>query len=218
MTARGRSSLATPTITGDRRRGALLIASCTQRPDWQRTNEDFAFCILSQEVSDVPIIPVLFGCEEAILRTGAPVVLVGYGNIDARTPSPQGHHARWKRRSNALARDRRTIDLGDATHTDCTGDSGAPAFVKLADGTWRVFGAASVAPPRVARRARRPGTWAYVPHYVVRAEQASGFNLTPCFDASTGQWSPDTRCTGVPLNPDVSDGTWARMCTEKLDG
>jgi hypothetical protein len=108
--------------------------------------------------------------------------------------------------------DKKTIMLGDASHGTCFDDDGGPAFIELADGSWRVFGAngasdASCTPP---------GTSAYVPHYLAWAEQMSGFDLTPCHDAATGAWSPGPSCTGVPLNPDVSDGTWAQMCTENL--
>src|SRR5438876_11341259 len=64
--------------TSDHRVAArrVPIQTCTQRPNWQSANEDFAFCILSQAVPDVPIIPILFGCEEQALTVGAPVVLV----------------------------------------------------------------------------------------------------------------------------------------------
>jgi hypothetical protein len=205
--------------TNDHVRGAarrVSIQSCTQRPNWQSANEDFAFCILSQDVNDVPIIPVLFGCEEQILRTGTPVVLVGYGNVDEQTPSPQGHKRAVDTTVDTLARDRRTIDLGDATHTQCFGDAGGPAFVKLADGSWRMFGAASTTAVVGGASCRSAGTWAYVPNYVAWAEQASGIDLTPCYDAATRRWSPGPSCAGVPMNPEVSDGTWAQMCTENL--
>jgi hypothetical protein len=204
--------------TDDHARAArrVPIQSCTQRPDWQNANEDFAFCILSQEVTDVPIIPVLFGCEEAILAPRAPVVLVGYGNVDARTPSLMGHK-RWVQTTvDSFPADHKTIDLGDATHTDCFGDSGGPAFVKLADGTWRIFGATGATAVVGGVSCASPGTWAYVPHYLAWAEQTSGFDLTPCHDAASGRWAPGPACGRVPLNPEDSDGTWARMCTENL--
>jgi hypothetical protein len=192
------------------------IQRCTSRPNALNVGEDFAFCVLSQEVNDVPIIPVLFGCEEQILRPGAPVVLVGYGNIDENTPSPNGHK-RWVETTvDSFPRDRRTIDLGDSSHTNCFGDSGGPAFVKLADGSWRMFGATSTTQVINGRSCVSPGTWAYVPHYIAWAEQASGIDLTPCHDAATGAWNPGPTCTSVPLNPEVSLGTWARMCTENL--
>jgi hypothetical protein len=190
----------------------VAVQSCTARPNWDRVGEDFAFCMLAEEVSDVPIIPVLFGCEEKILTVGAPVVLVGYGNVDPNTPSPGGHKRAVQTMVAAMPTDQRTIGLGDAFHGACINDSGGPAFVRLADGSWRMFGADGVTQAACAS----PGTWAYVPHYVAWAEQMSGVDLTPCHDAQTGQYTPGPSCANVPLNPEVSDGTWAHMCTEHL--
>jgi hypothetical protein len=194
----------------------VSIQSCTQRPDWQNANEDFAICVLSQDVNDVPIIPVLFGCDESAVRPGTTVVLVGYGNVDPRTPSLLGHKRAVETTIASFPADQRTVVVGDSTHTSCLGDSGGPAFVKLADGTWRVFGAASAPDVAGVGSCASAGTWAYVPHYLAWAEQASGIDLTPCHDAASGRWSPGPRCTGVPLNPEVSGGTWATMCTENL--
>ncbi len=186
------------------------IERCVPRPVGVEGGEDFAYCILKQEVNDVPIIPVLFGCETSILKAGLDVVLVGYGNISENTPSPGGHK-RWVRTSVRRVRTK-SIDIGDATHGNCFGDSGGPAFVQLPDGTWRVFGATSTtsSPPCASY-----GTWSLIHPYVAWVEQQSGLDITPCYD-SDGTWNPGPKCTGVPLNPEVSGGTWARMCTENL--
>jgi len=186
------------------------IQSCGPRPAGVDGGEDFAYCILKQEVNDVPIIPVLFGCETSILKAGVDVVLVGYGNISENTPSPGGHK-RWVHTNVRRVRSK-SIDIGDATHGNCFGDSGGPAFVRMPDGTWRVFGATSTtADPPCASY----GTWSLIHPYVSWVEQQSGLDITPCYD-SDGTWNPGPKCTGVPLNPEVSDGTWAKMCTENL--
>jgi len=73
------------------------------------------------------------------LKPKQDIVLVGYGNIDEDTESPNGHK-RWVH-APVVKRFTKTIDLGDSNHTNCFGDSGGPAYVQLEDGTWRVFGA-----------------------------------------------------------------------------
>jgi hypothetical protein len=171
---------------------------------------DFAFCMLAEPVN-MPIIPVLFGCETSILKQGQDVVLVGFGNISASTPSPGGHkrfvHAKIDKVNT------RSIDIGDPMHQNCFGDSGGPAFVQLADGSWRVFGATSTTnEPACASL----GTWALIHPNVAWVEQQSGVDITPCFDAASGAWQPGPTCSGVPLNPEVTDGTWANLCTESL--
>jgi hypothetical protein len=109
----------------------------------------------------------------------------------------------------------KTIDLGDSDHTNCFGDSGGPAYVQLDDGSWRVFGATSTSTVVNNVACASNGTWAYLPYYVPWVEQDSGLDITPCYD-SDGKWSPGPGCGGVPTNPEVSGGTWAKMCTESL--
>ena len=187
----------------------VSITKCMAAPGGQSVS-DFGFCVLAEPVA-MPIIPVLFGCETSILKQGQDVVLVGFGNINADTPSPGGHkrfvHAKIDKVST------RSIDIGDPTHQNCFGDSGGPAFVQVADGSWRVFGATSTTnEPACASL----GTWALIHPNVAWVEQQSGVDITPCFDAASGAWQPGPNCSGVPLNPEVTDGTWANLCTESL--
>jgi hypothetical protein len=206
--ARGRQVTFADTVDG--RNGKVVnITKCMAAPGGQSVS-DFAFCVLSEPV-DMPIIPVLFGCETSILKAGQDVVLVGFGNIDADTPSPNGHK-RWVH-AKVDKVNARSIDIGDPMHQNCFGDSGGPAFVQLADGTWRVFGATSTTnTPACASL----GTWALIHPNVPWVEQQSGVDITPCFDAATAMWQPGPNCTGVPLNPEVTDGTWPNLCTESL--
>jgi hypothetical protein len=185
------------------------ITKCMAAPGGQSVS-DFGFCMLEEPVN-MPIIPVLFGCETSILKQGQDVVLVGFGNINADTPSPNGHK-RWVH-AKVDKVNARSIDIGDPMHQNCFGDSGGPAFVQLADGSWRVFGATSTTnTPACASL----GTWALIHPNVAWVEQQSGVDITPCYDAATGMWNPGPNCSGVPLNPDVTDGTWANLCTESL--
>ena len=190
----------------------VAIEGCHEKGG-QAADEDFAYCILNEAVTDVPIIPILYGCETQILKPKQDIVLVGYGNIDEDTESPNGHK-RWVH-APVVKRFTKTIDLGDSNHTNCFGDSGGPAYVQLEDGTWRVFGATSTSTVINNVACAANGTWAYIPYYVPWIEEDSGLDITPCYD-SDGTWNPGPDCQGIPTNPEVSGGTWAKMCTEKL--
>jgi hypothetical protein len=194
-----------------RARRTVPITRCVPRPNRDGGEGDFAFCVLSQEVNDIPIIPFLAGCETSILKPGQEVALVGFGFINANTPSPGGHKRWVKAKINQVRQ--LGIDIGDPMHQNCFGDSGGPAFVQLADGSWRVFGATSTtSSPACASE----GTWALSHPHLAWVEQQSGVDVTPCHDAATGMWNPGPKCTGVPLNPEIALGTWANNCTENL--
>jgi uncharacterized membrane protein YgcG len=196
---------------GDTNRNGKVvqITKCMAAPGGQSVS-DFGFCVLAEPVN-MPVIPVLFGCETSILKQGQDVVLVGYGNISENTPSPGGHK-RWVHAKIDKV-GTRSIDIGDPMHQNCFGDSGGPAFVQLADGSWRVFGATSTTDTPACASL---GTWALIHPNVPWIEQQSGVDITPCFDAASGAWQPGPNCSGVPLNPEVTDGTWPNLCTESL--
>jgi MYXO-CTERM domain-containing protein len=189
----------------------VRIESCTEKGG-QAANEDFAYCILADPVNDVPIVPILYGCETEIMRPGATVVLVGYGYIGANTPSPNGEKRAVSLKVDAV--NQKTIVMGDATHGACFGDSGGPAYVRLPDGSWRVFGVTSGSNGAGAVCGAL-SEYAYTPYYVSWIEQTSGIDITPCYDAN-GAWNPDSRCAGFPMNPDSSEGTWATMCSDSV--
>jgi hypothetical protein len=184
----------------------VAIASCKGIDTF-----DFAYCILAEEVTDVPIVPILFGCEKQVITIGANVVLVGFGLIGPNTPSP-GSQKRWVETSISEILPTSVV-VGDETHGACFGDSGGPAYIKLADGSWRVWGVTHGGLEGAVCGAR--SDYLYTPAFVEWIEQQSGLDVTPCYDAK-GLWNPGPKCTGFPMNPEVSDGTWASMCTENL--
>jgi hypothetical protein len=116
------------------------IESCHVRGG-QQAGEDFAYCILEEEVTDVSIIPILYGCELDLLQEDARAMLVGFGNIDEDTPPPMGHK-RWVE-APIVKIEEKTIDVGEPGASNCFGDSGGPAYFQMPDGSWRVFGTTS---------------------------------------------------------------------------
>lgn len=167
---------------------------------------DWAFCVLAEEVTDVPITPPLMGCETELLTPGAEVYMVGFGY------SNNGGYGR----KHVAAATLNEITSGNEANiggngtgvTICNGDSGGPAFIRLPesegfDGSWRAFGIAS---------------WIYTPcgnegfHTLMHSgmdwiESESGVDITPCHDAD-GTWNPGPECKGFATDPTVSQGNW----------
>ena len=171
---------------------------------------DFGFCVLAEPVTDVPIVPILFGCETDILQPGQMATLVGYGRLNGTTNAAGAKFAVNVPIGRIMGNE---ILLGSNTNTACNGDSGGPAYVKLADGTWRVFGATSRGP----QRCNGPTIYAMIHPFVAWMERTSGIDVTPCHDAD-GTWRPTAACRGFPTNPEVSNGAWPTMCQSVTRG
>jgi hypothetical protein len=60
---------------------SLPVEFCRAYPGGQQ-GTDFAFCKLKAPVLDVPLVPILMGCETELLVPGQQVTIVGYGNAD----------------------------------------------------------------------------------------------------------------------------------------
>ncbi|HKY39682.1 MAG TPA: trypsin-like serine protease [Polyangiaceae bacterium] len=189
---------------------AVGIQSCHVKGG-QPAGEDFAYCILEQEVTDVSIIPIMYGCELDLLEADQRATLVGFGYIDEDTPPPMGKK-RWVE-APIVKLEEKTIDLGEPGASNCFGDSGGPAYFQMPDGSWRVFGATSTTYVVNDVACTKEGTWAFTPYYVPWIEEDSGLDVTPCFDAQ-GNWAPGPDCADVPLNPEASNGTWQQMCRQ----
>ncbi len=61
----------------------IPTSDCTMFPGWipdeSMFGNDVAFCTLAEPVIDVPVVPILMGCETEILQPGQDITLVGYG-------------------------------------------------------------------------------------------------------------------------------------------
>ncbi len=187
---------------------AVDIQSCHVKGG-QPAGEDFAYCLLEEEVTDVSIIPIMYGCELDLLEEDQRATLVGFGNVDENTPPPMGHK-RWVE-APIVKLEEKTIDVGESGASNCFGDSGGPAYFQMPDGSWRVFGATSTSYVVDGVACANEGTWAFTPYYVPWIEEDSGLDVTPCYVAE-GNWDPGPNCGNVPLNPEASNGTWEQMC------
>src|SRR6266849_9308428 len=66
----------------------VAVESCRRFQSNGPTPTDYAFCKLQTPVLDVPIVPILMGCETDILKAGQKVVVAGFGaNSDQMGPN-----------------------------------------------------------------------------------------------------------------------------------
>ena len=200
------------------------IESCHIVPGYVNTSEsvDVAFCVLQQAVTDVPIVPVMAGCEVGQMQVGDTVTIVGFGATDASFGEFGWENVVGGGRKRYTTQTIEVIDtpnndlvlLGDNTG-GCPGDSGGPMLVQLADGSWRVAGVASTVHPDAYEQTGEPcgyGT-VYDMAYTQLAwiESASGYDVTPCQTAS-GIYDPEPGCGPFPRTPEALGGTWATGC------
>ncbi len=174
---------------------------------------DFAYCKLREPVTQVPVVPILMGCEQAALRAGKEVVMVGFGQdqddnvaIKEEVRSTEGAPASLK------------VFVGGDGNDTCFGDSGGPVFVQLtasdglagtADNSWRVFALTSYG----LTSACGDGSFDSLTYLGVPwIEQDSGVDITPCFDAY-GHWDPGPSCGQFPTNPGQGGATWTTGCS-----
>lgn len=177
---------------------------------------DFAFCKLSEPVTDVPIVPILMGCELDALVKGQEIALVGFG-----ATRNGGRDAGTKRQVFTPVHDApgqagvpdKEILLGHSEKGACNGDSGGPAFIDLRTveafrnkkgAGWRVFGVTSRKGPGGGNCAST-SAYGLIPKVVDWIEKESGIDVTPCFDAD-GTWNPGKDCKGFP-DPQAG-GSW----------
>ena len=180
----------------------------TLEPEFCRTyngngsGTDFAFCKLVEPVLDVPIVPVLMGCETELLQPGQPVTIVGFGNADAQ-PN-YGVKREVVTTINGIQDNEAFI--GGMGKDSCQGDSGGPVYIQLADGSWRVFGITSY-----GGDCGSGGFYSMMHLGMAWFEAESGIDITPCHNAD-GSWQPGVGCTAFPMSPGPGGGDWASGC------
>lgn len=220
---------------GSRSRTAK-VQKCVSHPNWKKTKEvggtDIAYCLLAEEVKDVPITPILMGCETEILKKGTPVVIAGYGltrppwtgdEEGAKEPTPHRdgvkHWVQTRYIETLESGELKAAVVGSKGKQGCKGDSGGPVFVKLPEDKfgkeagWRVFGVTS------GQRSNKDpecttgtGTYAMMHEWIATVEQETGLDLTPCFDAD-GTWNPGPECHSAPRElATTAAGSWPGSC------
>jgi MYXO-CTERM domain-containing protein len=113
---------------------------------------DFAFLEIREKIGGVDIIPILTDQDEwnETMVVGKPVTFVGFGAIrdDGEEEPPLemdelGYKAVVAADIVDFSESGREFIAGERGKDTCSGDSGGPAFVQLADGSWRQVGVTS---------------------------------------------------------------------------
>lgn len=201
---------------------------CVAHPNYlsQQIN-DIAYCVLPFNV-DVPIVPLAAGCELDALAPGQEVVIVGfgatYGSVDEKGEVDFTEGVGTKRYTTQVVDHFDdvigTVKLAgpNGSQSACFGDSGGPGFVRLADGTWRTFGAASqlydpggLPPPEQPDNVCGTGvTYADASLVLDWLEGSTGLDLTPCWNGDVFVDGPG--CGVFPQEVHHAIGTWGGNC------
>lgn len=189
----------------------LPVQDCKADPGWTgRTGQgtDFGYCLLSDPVTDIPVTPVMFGCEgEGAIVVGADLIHVGYGRTETDS---RGRKKELRTTISSVSGDREFISTPTTGESVCSGDSGGPAFMQVSDGSWRLAGVISWASPNSNGCGGISGS-GIAARFVDYVETQSGVDITPCFEAN-GAWAPTFECGGFPLDPGAGGGNWGDGC------
>lgn len=118
----------------------IAASRCEAFPNWSlASDDDIAYCALEYSTIAENAVPApLADCARDEIAVGHQVTLVGFGRDVPDDPPGE------KRTVVASIVDvGEEIQIGDATHGTCAGDSGSPAFMNLGVGQaydWRVAG------------------------------------------------------------------------------
>ncbi|MEM6291403.1 MAG: trypsin-like serine protease [Myxococcota bacterium] len=173
-------------------------------------SQDAMLCQLAEPVTEVPVTPVLFGCEaDAYLQVGQPVAMAGFGQTSFGVG---GGTKLWAPQTITAVEPGRVIvgNAGDGV-SPCPGDSGGPVFVQVADDSWRVIG--TVLGGTTGTPCNSAADFQRIDAVVANFEAQSGLDITPCFDGATGAWDPTPDCGGFFAGDEVGVGTWADWCS-----
>lgn len=181
---------------------------CMAYPGYGGVNDqehDWAFCRLAQSVDDVPVTPVVYGCETEIVTPGREVAVVGFG-ITEQDGDAGVKNWGLTPIHNVYSG---AADVGGGNDPGiCPGDSGGPAFVRYPDNSWHVFGIASTLTGQCGGLGTHSLVWNAVPWI----EEESGIDITPCHDVD-GTWNPDFRCSNFYAGePGVGYGEFTNWC------
>jgi MYXO-CTERM domain-containing protein len=171
---------------------------------------DWAYCVLQNEVTEIPFTPVGYGCEVGqYLDHGADIAIVGFGNNTGQTGAGRKRWAFTKMFGPGAT----TFNVGGNGYPSvCSGDSGGPAFIRYPDGSWHTYGIASTKNDDECTQAG--GTHSRADNAAKWIENDSGIDVTVCHD-NNGNWEPTHLCGGFfNGEPALSYGSWYTWCED----
>jgi MYXO-CTERM domain-containing protein len=177
---------------------------CVVNPEYLGTSnqaQDWAFCVLDEPVTDLPITPPAYGCETEAIQAGQTVYVVGYG-LTGNGPSGT---KRWGQ-TEIVSTLGNTVNIGGQGTgiTTCSGDSGGTAYLPMADGSFRAISMVSTG---LTGCDETTGVHALMHPAIPWIEETSQIDITPCHDAD-GTWHPNPNCTGFFAGGPTPSGSW----------
>ena len=189
-----------------------MVEYCKTNPAYNGSTQgnDWAYCVLTRDVTEVPFTPVGYGCEvNQHYTNGAQVAVVGFGNNTGDTGAGT---KRWGFTTISNLSNTRFDVGGNSQVTICSGDSGGPAFIRYADQSWHVYGIASTKNDNTCSSAK--GTHSLAVNAAAWIEQDSGIDVTVCHDID-GNWDPGPNCGNFfDGQPALSYGSWYTWCED----
>lgn len=181
---------------------------CMVYPSYAGVNDqehDWAFCRLAEPITDLPVTPVVYGCETEIVFPGQTAGVTGFGITTQGGNSGIKNWGMTPIHSVGSG----SADVGGGNQPGiCPGDSGGPAYVRYPDGSWHTFGIASTLTGQCGGQGTHSLTWNAVPW----VEEESGIDITPCHDLD-GTWNPTHKCGNFYAGePGVGVGDWLQWC------
>lgn len=179
---------------------------------------DAQICVLEKPITNLPVAPIIQGCEVDEIKKGAKVILAGFG-FDENDPKSGGiDEKRWVETDIRVVKDMELYIGGDGKG-GCNGDSGGPAYLAMPDGTWRTVGATHAGVNGGAHPKCDTGKWKRTDKLIKWYEEQlkkhgeTDIDLTPCFDDS-GKWAPTKECGGYTKDVRGPHGAWDNYCGE----
>lgn len=193
----------------------LDVDYCKTFPGAWSTAKDFAFCKLKTPVTEVPPIPVAFGCEVDKVVKDVDIVHCGFGANGGSGSGNKGFGTkRWG--ANKLGGLKKsgeytTLSTAPSKIVSCAGDSGGPLLMRMEDKTWRVIGVASTINGGGCSGSSSYNSYSLTAPGVAWVEKESGVDITPCFDPD-GTWNPTKDCGKFYMGDHEGHGTWKDGC------
>lgn len=184
---------------------SVATQMCMTNPEYlgvSNQGQDWAFCVLDEEVTEIPVTPPLYGCAVDMIAADQPVVIAGFG--DSSGTGGAGTK-RWAE-TTIVSTFGNTVNIGGGGTSTCQGDSGGSAFVRLEDDSWRAISMVST-----GIDCGSAGVHALMHPAVPWIEANSGYDITPCHDQD-GTWHPTGACTGFFAGDIEGVGTWSDWC------
>ena len=180
---------------------------CMINPDYLGVSDqahDWAFCVLAEPITEIPITPPAYGCELDLIAQGQAVVIAGFGN---NTDNGGAGTKRWAE-TTIVSTLGNTASIGGGGTSTCEGDSGSSAFVQLEDGSYR-----SISMTSTGVGCGATGVHALMHPAIPWIEMESGIDITPCHDID-GTWHPTGACTGFYSGGETPYGIWSSWCED----